>query len=49
MIKADELKELVKKFQETGDITKKESDKIYALFSKNCQATKMNPASSKLT
>lgn len=48
MIKANELKELVKKFQETGDITKKESDKIYALFSKNCQATKMNPASSKV-
>lgn len=40
MIKADELKELVKKFQETGDITKKESDKIYALFSKTVKQPK---------
>ena len=46
MIKAGEIEELIEKF--TGDITGKEADKIYALFSKNCQATKMNPASSKV-
>lgn len=48
MIKAGEIEELTEKFHKTGDITGKEADKIYALFSKNCQATKMNPASSKV-
>ncbi len=48
MIKAGEIEELTEKFRKTGDITGKEADKIYALFSKNCQATKMNPASSKV-
>ncbi len=46
MIKAGEIEELIEKF--TGDITEKEADKIYALFSKSCRATKMNPASSKV-
>ncbi len=47
MIDADKIRQLTRKLKEQNDISPKEADQIFSLFSANSLKTKLNPNSSK--